>query len=39
MNAKRKNFKMKNRSTVLCKSVLLIIKMKFKCFRLVKTFE
>ena len=39
MNAKRKYFKMKNRSTVLCKSVLFIIKMKFKCFRLVKTFE
>mgnify|MGYP006891490960 FL=1 len=39
MNAKRKYFKMKNRSTVLCKSVLFIIKLKFKCFRLVKTFE
>ena len=39
MNAKRKYFKMKNRSTVLCKCVLFIIKLKFKCFRLVKTFE
>lgn len=39
MNAKRKYFKMKNRSTVLCKSVLFIIKLKFKCFRLVKRFE
>lgn len=39
MNAKWKYFKMKNRSTVLCKSVLFTIKLKFKCFRLVKTFK